>query len=193
MKQADQRGEVYIVRRRDDGAGHDAKRATTSTPTSAGAEADVLRRLRHQYVVELHDELAFQDGAGREWVGLLMSRARDRTLADRLRDVGRLHLELLERFGDDLLATIDWLEQKGIAHRDIKPDNLGTAKIDNQLHLVLFDFSPARTPAENILAGTRHSLDPFLQTRKPPRWDTHAERFAAALTLHQMAAGPLPR
>ena len=158
------------------------------------AEADVLRRLRHQYIVELQDdELTFEDGAGNERVGLLMARAGEATLADRLRDEGRLHLELLERFGEDLLATIDWLEQKGIPHRDIKPENLGTAKVGNQLHLVLFDFSLARTPAENILAGTRHYLDPFLQTRKPPRWDTHAERFAAAVTLHQMAAGSLPR
>ena len=158
------------------------------------AEADVLRRLRHQYIVELHDdELSFRDGAGNERVGLLMARAGEATLADRLRDEGRLHLELLERFGEDLLATIDWLEQKGIPHRDIKPDNLGTAKIGSQLHLVLFDFSLARTPAENVLAGTRHYLDPFLRTRKPPRWDTHAERFAAAVTLHQMAAGSLPR
>ena len=106
---------------------------------------------------------------------------------------GRLHLELLERFGEDLLATIDWLETKGIPHRDIKPENLGAAKIGSQLHLVLFDFSLARTPAENILAGTRDYLDPFLQTRKPPRWDTHAERFAAAVTLYQMAVGSLPR
>ncbi len=156
------------------------------------AEADVMRRLRHQYIVELHDELTFRHGAGRERVGLLMARAGDCTLADRLRDEGRLHLELLERFGEDLLATIDWLEQKGIPHRDIKPENLGTAKIGNQLHLVLFDFSLAHTPAENVLAGTRHYLDPFLRTRKPPRWDTHAERFAAAVTLHQMAAGSLP-
>lgn len=129
------------------------------------AEADVLRRLGHQYIVALHDELPFHAGAGRERVGLLMARAGDRTLADRLRDEGRLHLELLERFGEDLLATIDWLEQKGIPHRDIKPDNLGTAKIGNQLHLVLFDFSLARTPAENVLAGTRHYVDPFLQWR----------------------------
>ncbi len=100
---------------------------------------------------------------------------------------------MLERFGEDLLTTIDWLEQKGIPHRDIKPENLGTAKIGHQLHLVLFDFSLARTPAENILAGTHHYLDPFLQTRKPPRWDTCAERFAAAVTLYQMAAGSLPR
>ena len=157
------------------------------------AEADVMRRLRHQCIVELHDVLTFNDGTGSERVGLLMARAGDATLADRLRDEGRLHLELLERFGEDLLATIDWLEQKGIPHRDIKPENLGTAKVGNQLHLVLFDFSLARTPTENILAGTRHYLDPFLQTRKPPRWDTHAERFAAAVTLHQMATGSLPR
>lgn len=151
-------------------------------------EAAVLRDLRHQNVVELYDVLRFGDR-----VGLLMARAGDATLADRLREEGRLHLELLERFGEDLLATVDWLEQKGIPHRDIKPDNLGAAKLGNQLHLVLFDFSLARTPAENILAGTRHYLDPFLQTRVPPRWDTHAERFAAAVTLYQMSTGALPR
>ena len=156
-------------------------------------EADVLDRLRHQYIVEFHTVLKFKDHMGNDRVGLLMARAGDATLADRLREEGRLHLELLERFGEDLLATIDWLEQKGIPHRDIKPENLGTAKIGNQLHLVLFDFSLARTPAENILAGTRHYLDPFLQTRTPPRWDTYAERFAAAVTLYQMASGSLPR
>ena len=157
------------------------------------AEADVLGALRHQYIVELHEVLTFKDRTGNDRMGLLMARAGDATLADRLREEGRLHLELLERFGEDLLTTIDWLEQKGIPHRDIKPENLGTAKIGNQLHLVLFDFSLARTPAENILAGTRHYLDPFLQTRKPPRWDTYAERFAAGVTLYQMAAGSLPR
>lgn len=151
-------------------------------------EAEVLRTLRHQYIVEFHELLRFGDR-----VGLLMARAGDATLADRLRDEGRLHLELLERFGEDLLTTIDWLEKSGIPHRDIKPENLGTAKIGNQLHLVLFDFSLARTSAENILAGTRDYLDPFLQTRTPPRWDTYAERFAAAVTLYQTAAGSLPR
>ena len=161
------------------------------SPESNGrleAEAEVLRSLRHQNVVELHDKLRFGDR-----VGLLMARAGDATLAERLRDEGRLHLELLERFGEDLLATIDWLETKGIPHRDIKPENLGAAKVGNQLRLVLFDFSLARTPVENVLAGTRDYLDPFLQTRTPPRWDTYAERYAAAVTLYQLASGALPR
>ncbi len=152
------------------------------------AEGKVLGRLRHQYIVELHEVLRFG-----ERVGLLMAKAGDETLADRLREEGRLHLELLERFGEDLLTTVDWLEQKGIPHRDIKPENLGTMKLGDQLHLVLFDFSLAKTSAKNILAGTRHYLDPFLQLRKPPRWDTYAERFAAAVTLYQMATGSFPQ
>ena len=92
------------------------------------AEADVLGTLRHQYIVELHEVLTFKDRMGNDRVGLLMARAGDATLADRLREEGRLHLELLERFGEDLLTTIDWLEKKGIPHRDVKPENLGTAK-----------------------------------------------------------------
>jgi serine/threonine protein kinase len=34
----------------------------------------------------------------------------------------------LQRFGEELLVVADWLEQNGIAHRDIKPDNIGVGK-----------------------------------------------------------------
>jgi hypothetical protein len=86
------------------------------------------------------------------------------------------------------------LEQQGIPHRDIKPENVGIAKIGrgDQLHLVLFDFSLSRTPPEAITAGTVPYLDPFIKLRRPPRWDLHAERFAAAMTLYEMTTGRLP-
>jgi serine/threonine protein kinase len=151
------------------------------------AEAEVLRKLRrHQFIGQLHDERDYQ---GR--VGILLDRAGDKTLAQRLREEGRLHLELRERFGEDLLQVVDWLEQGGVPHRDIKPENLGVALTgkSEQLHLVLFDFSLADRPAENIRAGTVPYLDPFLALRKPPRWDTYAERFAAAVTLYQTTGG----
>ena len=153
------------------------------------AEGAALAKLRHQFIVELHEVVEIGSR-----VGLLMNRAGDKTLAQRLREEGRLQLEMLERFGEDLLQTVDWLEQQGIPHRDIKPDNLGVAPMGrgDVLHLALFDFSLADTPSENIRAGTVPYLDPFLSLRKPPRWDTSAERFAAAMTLHQMATGTLP-
>ena len=52
------------------------------------------------------------------------------------------------------------------------------------LHLVLFDFSLSRTPPENVEAGTKAYLDPFLPLRK--HWDLYAERYSAAVTLFEM-------
>ena len=71
------------------------------------------------------------------------------TLGQRLRKEGRLHLDLLQRFGEDLLDVINYLEEQGIPHRDIKPDNIGVGPVGrgDRLHLVLFDFSLSRTPA----------------------------------------------
>ena len=116
------------------------------------------------------------------------------TLGQRLRKEGRLHVDLLQRFGEDLLDIVNYLEEQGIPHRDIKPDNIAVGMLGrgDKLHLVLFDFSLSRTPAENIQAGTNGYLDPLLPLRKP-RWDLHAERYAAAVTLFELATGVLPK
>jgi serine/threonine protein kinase len=159
-------------------------------------EAAVLRRreVRHQNIVELYDEMELNGH-----VALFMARAGAEnssgtyTLAQRIREEGRLSLDLLQRFGEELLGVVDWLEQNGISHRDIKPDNIGIGQTPSKkLTLVLFDFSLSGIPAENVRAGTPPYLDPFLSIRKPPRWDVSAERFAAAVTLYEMASGELP-
>lgn len=154
------------------------------------AEGEILDKLRHPGVVQLHE--CFELG---DRMGLLLAHAGDQSLGQRLRQDGRLHPELLERWGQDLLEAVRYLEQMGVPHRDIKPDNLGIAPRGrgDELHLVLFDFSLSRTPPERIRAGTVGYLDPFLCLRKPPRWDLNAERFAAAVTLHEMATGTVPR
>jgi serine/threonine protein kinase len=158
-------------------------------------EGEVLKALRHQNIVELYEQreinghvVLFMAKAGAD------TKSGTYTLAERIREEGRLSLDLLQRFGDELLNVLGWLEAKGTSHRDIKPDNIGVAgtKADKALTIVLFDFSLADTPLENIRAGTPPYLDPFLRLRKPPRWDTYAERFAATMTLYEMATGQLP-
>jgi serine/threonine protein kinase len=152
-------------------------------------EARVLEQLHDRHVVRLHQVV---DIAGH--AGLLLSRAGDRTLAERLQKDGPLNLDLLQRLGTDLLDVLVYLEETGIHHRDVKPANLGVASIaKKRLELVLFDFSLSRAPLDNIRAGTAGYLDPFLSLRRPPRWDLHAERYAAAVTLYEMATGLLPR
>jgi serine/threonine protein kinase len=163
-------------------------------------EAEVVKKLRHSHIVELieHDQKPTLEIGDR--IGFLLRPVfankddrRIETLRDRLGRDGRLHVDLLQRFGEDLLDVVRYLEEEvGIPHRDLKPDNIaiGQIKRGDKLHLVLFDFSLSRTPPENIRAGTTGYLDPMLPLRKPPRWDLHAERYAAAVTLYELAAGP---
>jgi serine/threonine protein kinase len=153
------------------------------------AEGQVLQKLHNDRIVGIRE---IRDV---EPVTLLvLEHAGERTLAKWLKDEGRLSLEFLQRFGGDLLEAVDYLEQKGIWHRDIKPDNIGIAPFgrSDQLRLVLFDFSLARTSLDQIRAGTPGYLDPFIALRQPPRYDLQAERFAAAVTLYEMATGRLP-
>ena len=159
-------------------------------------EGQVLELLRHPNIVSFRRCVEL---SGHAALFIAMAGTENKTgtytLADRIREEGRLSLDLLQRFGSQLLNVVQWLEENGISHRDLKPDNIGVSAsaADKSLALVVFDFSLADTPAENIRAGTPQYLDPFLRRRKPPRWDVYAERFAAAMTLHEMATGNLPR
>ena len=159
-------------------------------------EARALEQLQHACLVKYH---------GIERIGgrttLRLDPAGDpndlrigMTLADRLNSDGRVGLDLLQRFGDDLLDVVHYLESEGVAHRDIKPDNLGVRprRGDRSLHLVLFDLSLTKTPDTSLGAGTPGYLDPFLSERPTRRWDPAAERYAAAATLHEMATGIRP-
>jgi serine/threonine protein kinase len=115
-----------------------------------------------------------------------------RTLASRLAD-GPVGAELAQRWGEDLLDALRYLEGMGRAHRDIKPENLGVAPRgkQNHLHLVLFDFSLSNAPVDALAAGTPGYIDPFLESRG--RWDPAADRFSAAVTLFEMVTGTRPR
>jgi serine/threonine protein kinase len=152
------------------------------------AEGEVLARLHHQNIVAHRETLTV---AGR--TALLLKSAGSRTMAETLKDEGRLSLDMLQRFGEELIGAVNHLEAEGVAHRDIKPDNIGIAESSSgKLQLVLFDFSLCRTPPDNITAGTHPYLDPFLSLRRPPRWDLYAERYALAVTLYEMAVGQPP-
>jgi serine/threonine protein kinase len=158
-------------------------------------EARALDGLDHPGIVKL---LGVERVGGRTTLRLAPAGDPDdkagMTLADRLATHGRIGLDLLERFGDDLLEILAYLEDRGVPHRDLKPDNLGVRprRGDRSLHLVLFDFSLARTPDTSLTAGTPGYLDPFLAERETRRWDPAADRYAAAATLHEMATGSRP-
>lgn len=150
------------------------------------AEGDALAKLRHPRIVQLVDRYEF---AGRSC--LLLSVAGGETLHRHLAREGTVSLELAERYGDDLLSAIEYLEENQVMHRDIKPANLGVGSVSKtRAHLTLFDFSLAQSSRSDLKVGTAAYRDPFLDLRGS--WDNAAERWSAAITLHEMLTGVRP-
>ncbi|MCC3270094.1 BREX system serine/threonine kinase PglW [Arthrobacter gengyunqii] len=150
-------------------------------------EAAVLRALTGSRLVRiLEGPLMVGDRSA-----LLLESAGEETLSELLRSRKRLSLDLLERFGRDLLESLVQLDKAGIDHRDIKPGNLGVRAERSGKHLVLFDFSLSRAAASDVTAGTPPYLDPFLGGVRS-RFDSAAERYSAAVVLFEMASGHSP-
>ncbi|MEU1591273.1 BREX system serine/threonine kinase PglW [Streptomyces sp. NPDC005708] len=175
-------------------------------------EADVMRRLRadsriinlvepepHRIAgrtVLVLEYVGDERGESQEATeaGASRPRRREETVARQLREGGRLQVDQLEAYGDYLFGAVDFLEGEGVWHRDIKPDNIAVRVRPNRTReLVLIDFSLAGYPAKEWEAGTEGYLDPFIGTLTRSVYDSHAERYAVAVTLHQMASGELPR
>lgn len=153
-------------------------------------EAEVLQRLGDSRIIRLARQEPIEIG-GR--TAIVLEHAGDRTVARKLREDGRLTVDELETYADYLFGAVDYLEGEGVHHRDIKPDNIAIRIRPNRTRqLVLFDFSLAGAAVKDIEAGTPRYLDPFLGTPNRPVYDDHAERYAVAVTLHEMASGELP-
>lgn len=153
-------------------------------------EAAVLRRVeRDPRIVKLYDG-PFTLGPH---TAISVEQAGQASLGQRLRTEGPCTIHELERFGDDLFVALDHLAGEKVWHRDLKPDNLGVRRRrDRSQQLVLFDFSLSRASERDIEVGTRAYLDPFLGEARRPIYDAHAEWYAAAVTLHEMASGERP-
>ncbi|MFI6287468.1 BREX system serine/threonine kinase PglW [Streptomyces sp. NPDC051018] len=147
-----------------------------------------------EYVGDEREEAPAAHPTGGTEPGTARTRRREETVARQLRERGRLLIDELEAYGDYLFGAVDFLEGESVWHRDIKPDNIAIRVRPNRTReLVLIDFSLAGYPAKDYEAGTEGYLDPFIGTLTRTAYDAHAERYAVAVTLHQMASGELPK
>ena len=162
---------------------------TTDDYARLREEGAALGRFDHPNIVKCH---GVTELCGRPV--LIIDYAGKETLRDRLRQEV-LGEELLQNLGDDLLGALEHVIDRGELHRDLKPTNLSlrTAGRPERLRLLMYDFSLAGVPRDQTQVGTAAYRDPFLGPPAGRRtWDTAAEMYAAALVLHEMAAGSLP-
>jgi serine/threonine protein kinase len=153
-------------------------------------EAAQLRRIHDSHIVRLIVDNPVEIGPR---TALVLENAGERTLTEYLKREGRLTIDELENLGVDLFEAVKYLEGEGIWHRDIKPANLAIRELPKKgRRLILFDFSLAGAADRATGVGTPSYLDPFLGTDRRPVYDAAAERYAVAVTLHEMASAELP-
>lgn len=156
-------------------------------------EAAELRHLRHAHIVELKEERTLGNRHT-----LLLTLAGEHTLQRALERDGAPSLDLALRYGEHLLSALEHLEEEGVLHRDIKPANLGVGSSKKERKsLTLYDFSLSRAPLDDLDVGTSAYRDPYLPLRpvepgQPPVWDAAADRWSAAVTLHELLTGVRP-
>ena len=139
-------------------------------------EYQALSRLDHPNVVRVLDISKMIEGR----LTLVMERVSGETLRQWLAQERKREPQTLRRLAEDLLAGLDYLEQQGVTHKDIKPDNL----LIHEGGLTIIDFSLANMPADAAYGGTALYRDPA-----SARWSHATDRFAAALCLFELYAG----
>ncbi|KAJ1808492.1 Suppressor of Sensor Kinase (SLN1), partial [Coemansia sp. RSA 2599] len=112
-------------------------------------EMEVMSMLQHPnivtyYGIEVH----------RDKVYLFMELCSRGSLAQLIRDQGRLDEESVKEYVVQMLRGLEYLHSAGICHRDIKCDN---TLFDDDMRIKLVDFGAAKVLNKQSVAATRRS------------------------------------
>ncbi|KAI5612850.1 serine/threonine-protein kinase ULK1 isoform X1, partial [Silurus asotus] len=131
------------------------KKNLAKSQTLLGKEIKILKELKHENIVALHD---FQETASS--VYLVMEYCNGGDLADYLHSKGTLSEDTIRVFLQQIAGAMRVLQTKGIIHRDLKPQNIllshpaGRKSHTNNTCIKIADFGFARHLQNNMMAAT---------------------------------------
>jgi hypothetical protein len=152
-------------------------------------EARTAARLSHPNIVPLH---AFGEVEGMPY--FVMGYVRGESLADRLFRDGRLGEDEAQRILAEVADALDHAHRHGIAHRDVKPDNV---LLDDETgRALLTDFGVARAIApgddlEGEVSGTPQYMAPE-QAAGDNRIDGRSDIYSLGVMAYAMLSGRPP-
>lgn len=154
----------------------------------AKAEYELLRRIEHPHIARAIDFFTTANGAV-----LVMSFFAGNTLASTVRRIPekRLPEVTAHRLFVALVQALDYMHQRRIVHRDVKPDNVLVSHDLTNLQLV--DFNVARhLPEGGALTPTGTPLYASPEVLQGGSPSEASDVWGAGLCLHVMLSGQLP-
>jgi serine/threonine-protein kinase len=162
-------------------------------------EARIASQLSDPHIVVVHD--FGLDPANGPF--LVMEYLQGMSLRERLKTQGNMPYRAALQLGGQLLLALIHAHEKGIVHRDIKPDNIFLLNQSGvRLHVRVLDFGIARIykrdePAHSetltrpgAVLGTPRYMSPEQLAGQP--LDARSDLYSAAMVLHEALTGQLP-
>jgi serine/threonine-protein kinase len=158
-------------------------------------EARTLARLNHPNIVEVITAGVTADEPRRPYY--VMERLNGQALRHVLQKRWQLELTHAYHIGIDLLDALEHAHDKGVIHRDVKPDNIFLHRTSAGVTITkLLDFgimslldASSRETAGRFLGTLRYAAPEQLRGERPtPKMDL----YAAGLVIYEMIAGRGP-
>ncbi len=151
-------------------------------------EAQAATALAHPNIVEIYD---VGDYKGHHYI--VMEYVRGQTLKQVIRERGPLLNEEAVDIMKQLTSAVSEAHNRGIIHRDIKPQNV-IVKADGSVKILDFGIAMAKgsmqlTQANNVM-GSVHYLAPELA--RGEQASPQSDIYALGIVLYEMLAGDVP-
>lgn len=154
-------------------------------------EARMSARLDHPAIVQVYDLLESADG---DWI--VMQYVAGPTLAQRLREHGRLSSPQVIAIGRDVLGALEHAHRRGMLHRDLKTENVMLAP-DGRAMVLDFGLAKLVDPPPGLasahtgaIVGTYRSMSP--EQANGFALDARSDLFSLGVLLYEIATGRSP-
>ncbi|KAF8372018.1 cmk-1 [Pristionchus pacificus] len=141
------------------------KKALKGKEESLENEIKVLRKLRHENIVQLYD--TYDE---KQYVYLVMELVTGGELFDRIVAKGSYTEKDASLLIKQVLAAVQYMHDNGVVHRDLKPENLLYYNSDEESKIMISDFGLSKTEDSGIMAtacGTPGYVAPEVLQQKP--------------------------
>uniref|UniRef100_A0AAR2M2Z9 non-specific serine/threonine protein kinase n=1 Tax=Pygocentrus nattereri TaxID=42514 RepID=A0AAR2M2Z9_PYGNA len=160
------------------------KKNLAKSQTLLGKEIKILKELKHENIVALHD---FQYCNGGD-------------LADYLHSKGTLSEDTIRVFLQQIAGAMRVLQAKGIIHRDLKPQNIllshpaGRKSHSNNACIKIADFGFARHLQNNMMAATLCGSPMYMapEVIMSQNYDAKADLWSIGTIVFQCLTGKAP-